>query len=228
LKALQFLDGRGLLSSQIEAGDIKAKRYAEMRRAYKEVLLDRLRTIASWILHFTSRLSSGDLQIHESGFLASAVFSRELEPRQCRKSSSQREDWLPQEDRIIQKDRRHPESKPRDQKWYTALTIWYILKQYPATFQDHVLNRLLWNSLPYFNSIRNEDNQSGTTALDDSYTCFLRWHYSYPVTQIYRELHIDDPFLFLSYKIDISKHQNLSKLWQIKAENRLDYLGWSD
>jgi hypothetical protein len=121
--------------------------------------------------------------------------------------------------------RQGPKPGDREQKWYCALIIWYMLNQNVEIFQEEVVKEQLWKSLPNFDAMKNEDSESGTASLDDSNMCFLRWYHSHSFIKICQTLQEEDPNRFQSLDIDLMKHKILADLWQIKAEKSLRLFG---
>jgi hypothetical protein len=190
-----------------------------MLSTYKHSILGRLRSISRWIFLLIPRINSRERRNPLLGILASDVIPPQMEQRKCTPAIFNRLGWS------IQQDRKHQDPKPRDQKWYCVLIIWFMLNQHSGIFQENDGREQLWGSLPIFASFKNEDSDTGTSALDDCSMCFLRWYHSHSFVKICQSLKEQDPGRFLKLDIDLAKHQRLASTWQIKAEKSLRLFG---
>lgn len=210
-----------------------------MLTEYKTRLCLVLQGILRWILDVVlcmGQITSADLargllpsEVHHDpvGPDAADVAAEMLtEVARCSRSLSVRRGRRPEVERSKQKIRM------RSQRWYCAMTIWYLVRNLPKEcIKDADLQEGLWDALRVFtstdksNKFKNQDNRTDTAILDDTYGCILRWYHSFAVWRIAKYLRDIDQVKFDGLHFDMAVHRDLSDHWQAKAEKSLRLFG---
>lgn len=219
----------------------------ERQRQYREAVIHCLREACRWISHFASRLTKGGLLRNPRlGILASDVTE----------DSMTRCDFTPAPDMRTnsQGETEHLAcqwTRTREQKYYCAMALWYVLKELPAEvfgFNGDKVNgvspddtkavktdacpapaahtSILWESVKPLSLIRSRDN-SGLMAIGEPANCMVRWYHSFCVEQILQRLESEDAAKFQKLEIDRAALALDADKWQKRAEKamRLFYQG---
>ncbi|KAH8648734.1 hypothetical protein BGZ60DRAFT_219937 [Tricladium varicosporioides] len=197
-----------------------------MRIIYMDNLLHHLRGICRWIFNIAPRLQEGMFRNPLIGILPSDVLPFDQDIR--RAARFQEPVLRSQED--LKRERQLREKRPRDQRWWCSITIWYIMHHYGEVFEDDELREELYTCLAALQEINNDDSgtSAGTTSLEDVRVCYLRWYHSHCILQICRQLEKDDPVVYKSrglHNTKVSKHKRWAENWQVKAEKTMRLFG---
>jgi hypothetical protein len=217
VKALKYLDTHAKLPPHTDQAEVKRHHYEKMSSIYRMDLLNHLRAICWWILNILPLIGPPKQPNPPRGILSSDVLLPSNSFRDCQ-SVGLGSLWpTPPEQKSIEKWMVQ-ESKLKGHRWYCSLIIWYIMRQRGAVFEDDRLKERLWETLPLFETMKNEQNDFTALIRGGSTLCFIRWYHSHSFVQICKKLEIEDPARFRELRIDLHKHQKYANEWQVKAE----------
>ena len=203
--------------------DTKRSHFEKMRLGYRELLLARLRGICQWVFNIAPHLQRREFQNPLLGILPSDVLPVDQDLR--RDARFQNSKSGPKED-YRKRVRQLQERRPKDQKWYCALIIWYIMHQYGEVLEDRKLRADMWICLSSLEAIQNDDiySGSGTNTIDDARIYFLRWYHSHSFINICKSLERDDPEAYESHGFaskSLLHHKKWAESWQAKTERTM-------
>lgn len=209
----------------------KMKHFQKMQVMYRNSIVERVGDVCVWVLRLGQFIGQpGCLQDAELGILASDVLDRPLNRRKCKPQYIQMSDsWA---DRFLRGQNRLQEAKTRDQKYYCAVILWFVLAQLPEVFEKpHTAVRdLFWEAFSGLESIKDPDRQGGVdrvVGIDDPNGCLIRWYHNFSFVKICETLQRLDKKRFASYEIELETSRSRVREWQVKAEKsmRLFYQG---
>ncbi|KAK4443437.1 hypothetical protein QBC34DRAFT_443388 [Podospora aff. communis PSN243] len=232
VKAANLLGSHPLLDTY----DFKKKTYQDMQNAHRATIVGRIRHVCRWLLGLSDRIIEKDgfkkLRDVDVGILVSDVRPAPAERPRC-----QPRPFLNSNSNITPQEKQPEDEKPgrgslrsthlRAQRFYLAMTIWYVLKQLPEVFfhdgdsDAEAMQEYLWEHIPTLASVRNKDNQAHAIASDDAHACFTRWYHSFSVQQLCAFLHRKDEARFTSIDVDVDAIKKQALHWQVKAEKSL-------
>ena len=202
--------------------------YHDMREDYRSHIAERLRGIVKWVLNVLLVLAddANDRHYHKTPILMTDVnrFStlrnagRQTNTDRDSRSTRACRTWLrnalPNTGNARLQGRRL-----RNQKWFCALIICYLMQQDSSVLKPEDITKELRRALPLFDKIRNKDDVSHLVGFEDPYTCLIRSYHSYSIAQIAKAPQLDPN------DVDIKHHLECGRSWQEKAERSMRRLG---
>lgn len=239
VKAARLL-GSHPLAQLLDTYDFKKQTYQNMQNAYRSAIVDRIRGVCRWLLGFSDRIVQRGgfrkLRDPDVGVLVSDVLPMPAEKPRCQprplwqtNNNATGEDDQAEDDRPGHGSLRS--TRLRSQRFYLAITIWYVVKQLPEVFfrqgdsEAEAMRECLWGHIQILSSIRNEDNRAHAIASDDSHGCFARWYHSFSVQQLCADLSQRDQGRFGDTAIQLETITKQALHWQVKAEKSLRLYG---
>ena len=193
-----------------------------MHSAYVDRLRTQLRGVCRWVLNAVPYIGTRHRRTPLVRMLSSDVVYRSTR-RECRPTAILTEEWRIQRER--KRERQLKDYEPRDQRWYCALIIWYVMSQCPEVLRGDEIQGQLLKALPILHSFKNQPKDGGTGALDDLSQYFLRWYHSHSLVEISKNLANENPDGFKVLNLDVDKHDTWAQNWQVKAEKSLRLFG---
>ncbi|KAK0642174.1 hypothetical protein B0T16DRAFT_462179 [Cercophora newfieldiana] len=223
------------LEELLDTYDFKKKTYQDMQDAYRAAIVTRIRSVCRWLLGFSDRIVQKGgfrkLRDPDAGVLVSDVLSAPAEKPRCQPRPLWQANNTAEENEQLEDDRPGRGSlrntRLRAQRFYLAITIWYVVNQLPEVFfhENNVdaaaMKEYLWNHIQVLVSIRNEDNRAHAIASDDSHGCFVRWYHSFSVQRLCAYLRRQDEQRFSGTEVNVEAVLRQALHWQVKAEKSL-------
>jgi hypothetical protein len=229
VKAAILLNSGSETIARVEQQEPKRRNREEMQAQHRERIIRTLRGVCRWVLNITHPLQTPEpsrcLQDPQIGILASDVLSgpspaakRKCKPRLC-----------PPEHMCNRAHCRHEPTglkgeTRKNQKYYCAPIIWYVLKQLPEVFEGGCCRAALWDSVGVLSAISSREN-IGVLALDDPTGCLVRWYHSFSLARICQFLGQEDGRRVEDLIGNIEEVEENSKQWQVKAEKAMRLYG---
>lgn len=242
VKAARLL-GSHPLAELLHTYDFKKQTYQNMRKAYRAAIVDRIRGVCRWLLGLSDRIVQRGgfrkLRDPEVGILVSDVLPVPAEKPRCQprplwqannNNNNSNNNTAGEDDQVEDDKPGHGSlrsTRLRAQRFYLAITVWYVVKQLPEAFfhgsdsEAEAMGEYLWDHIQVLSSIRNEDNRAHAIASDDSHGCFARWYHSFSVQQLCADLRRRDEGRFEGTAIQIKPITKQALHWQVKAEKTL-------